>query len=237
MANNPPPKWVTVTMIIFFMALCILLISAMLSGWPPAEGIFFKKLSLTKEQQLILLVAISGALGAFIHVATSFTDYIGSQQFERSWISWYLMRPFIGATLALAFYFLLRGGLVTVNVDSPQIANQYSAAQDSVLYIHYDTAQKIHIKSSADTLTGFTRIGTERLPVRRDGLPINPFGVTAISILAGLFSRQAVDKLREIFENLFLTKEKVERANPLAEKKNANDVPGSDEITGEEPVG
>jgi hypothetical protein len=32
---------------------------------------------------------------------------------------------------------------------------------------------------------------------------INPFGVTAISGLAGLFSKQTVDKLRDIFEHAF----------------------------------
>ncbi len=81
------------------------------------EAEVFRKFNLGSEQQLILLVAIGGAFGAFVHVAISFTDYLGSQQFEKSWISWYLMRPFIGATLALAFYFLLRGGLIQPNPD------------------------------------------------------------------------------------------------------------------------
>ena len=240
MANNPPKKWVTITILILFMALCVFLVSAITSGWPPSKGFLFRKFNLGSEQQLILLVAIGGALGAFVHVATSFTDYLGSQQFEKSWISWYLMRPFIGATLALAFYFLLRGGLININVDSPQVASEYASVQDSVTYLYVDTAanvSKTPIRSTSDTLAGFRKIGVERMPVRQDRMPINPFGVTAVSILAGLFSRQAVDKLREIFENLFLPKEKVERANPLVEKKNTDAATETEDADDEQPVG
>ena len=44
---------------------------------------------------------------------------------------------------------------------------------------------------------------------------INPYGIAAISALAGLFSKQATDKLREIFDTLFRTTEPVVRADPL----------------------
>lgn len=44
---------------------------------------------------------------------------------------------------------------------------------------------------------------------------INPYGVAAIAALTGLFSRQATDKLREVFETLFLTGQKVGRKDPL----------------------
>jgi hypothetical protein len=36
---------------------------------------------------------------------------------------------------------------------------------------------------------------------------VNPFGVAAIAGLAGLFSKQAVDKLREVFEQAFPVKQ------------------------------
>ncbi len=34
---------------------------------------------------------------------------------------------------------------------------------------------------------------------------LSPYGVAAIAGLAGMFSKQATDKLREVFENLFRT--------------------------------
>ncbi len=44
----------------------------------------------------------------------------------------------------------------------------------------------------------------------------SPYGIAAICALAGMFSRQATDKLREVFDTLFHTREPVVRADPLA---------------------
>jgi hypothetical protein len=44
---------------------------------------------------------------------------------------------------------------------------------------------------------------------------LNPYGIAGISALAGMFSKQATDKLREVFDTLFLTREPVRRADPL----------------------
>ena len=44
----------------------------------------------------------------------------------------------------------------------------------------------------------------------------SPYGIAAICALAGMFSRQATDKLREVFDTLFRTREPVDRADPLA---------------------
>lgn len=48
---------------------------------------------------------------------------------------------------------------------------------------------------------------------------LNPYGIAAISALAGMFSKQATDKLREIFDTLFRTREPVGRADPLNRAK------------------
>jgi hypothetical protein len=50
---------------------------------------------------------------------------------------------------------------------------------------------------------------------------LNPYGIAAISALAGMFSKQATDKLREIFDTLFRTREPVSRADPLDRAKPA----------------
>jgi hypothetical protein len=106
------------------------------------------------ETRFLLLVMVAGALGSYIHLATSFADYLGNRQFVKSWGWWYILRPFIGMALAIMFYFAARGGLIA----------------------------------------GTT--GAENL---------SPYGIAAIAGLAGLFSKQATDKLREVFENLFKT--------------------------------
>jgi hypothetical protein len=103
------------------------------------------------ETRFILLALCAGALGSFIHTATSFADFVGNQQLVKSWLWWYLLRPFIGSCLAMTLYFAIRAGLMPAQ-------------------------------------------GTSGL---------NPFGVVTIAALAGMFAKQATDKLREIFENLF----------------------------------
>jgi hypothetical protein len=46
-------------------------------------------------------------------------------------------------------------------------------------------------------------------------LLLNPYGIAAISAMAGMFSKQAIDKLREVFDTLFQAREPVNRADPL----------------------
>jgi hypothetical protein len=46
---------------------------------------------------------------------------------------------------------------------------------------------------------------------------LNPYGIAAVSALAGMFSKQAIDKLREVFDTLFRTREPVSRTDPLAQ--------------------
>jgi len=44
---------------------------------------------------------------------------------------------------------------------------------------------------------------------------LSPYGVAAIAGLAGMFSKQATDKLREVFENLFKTEHPPNRSDKL----------------------
>lgn len=113
------------------------------------------------EERLLLLVIVAGALGSYIHSATSYTDYRGNRQFNPSWMLWYLLRPLMGVCLALVVYFAVRGGLLLLVVN-----------------------------------------GSEATEARN----INPFGVAAVAGLTGMFSKQAADKLAEVFTTLFKSK-------------------------------
>jgi hypothetical protein len=108
------------------------------------------------ESGLLLLVIVAAALGSYIHSATSFVSYVGNKSLVMSWAWWYILRPFIGVALALVFYFVIRGGLLSANT---------SAGEVSI------------------------------------------YGITAIAGLVGMFSKQATDKLGEVFNTLFKTKE------------------------------
>lgn len=65
------------------------------------------------ETRYLLIVAIAGAIGSYIHLATSFADFVGNRKLKTSWNIWYLLRPFIGSSLAIVVYFVLRGGLTS----------------------------------------------------------------------------------------------------------------------------
>ena len=109
-------------------------------------------LQTTFDERLLLLVIVAGILGAFVHGATSLADYIGNNNFNRSWTWFYLLRPAIGMSLALVFYFVIRGGFLSTT------------------------------GGAAD---------------------INPYGIAALAGLVGMFSKQATDKLSEVFGTLF----------------------------------
>jgi hypothetical protein len=113
---------------------------------------------LNREVDLMLLVLLAGALGSFLHMAQSFSDFAGNRTLKSSWSWWYALRPFVGAALALIIYAVIRGGLVSVSA-SP----------------------------------GFDSTG------------LNPYGLIAGAALAGLFSKDATQKLGEVFRNLFNT--------------------------------
>jgi hypothetical protein len=110
----------------------------------------------TTDSALLLLVVLVSALGSYVHAATSFADYAGNKKLNTGWLWWYLLRVFIGSSLAILFYFALRGGFFTAGSNSDDI---------------------------------------------------NPYGVAALAGVVGLFSKQATDKLREIFDTAFRVRE------------------------------
>jgi hypothetical protein len=130
--------------------------------------------NLQLDHRLFFIVILAGGLGSYVHAATSFSTYVGNGSLHKSWTWWYLLRPIIGSVLALVFYLVIRGGLLSVSTG---------AAGD-----------------------------------------LNPFGVAAIAGMVGMFSKQAADKLKETFDNLFRT------------AKGQGDDQRLDKLTGTVPV-
>lgn len=158
----------------YFIALSVLDLYALISLWcvsktQPSVVIF--GYSIGGEVRIILIAVLSGCLGSLIHAMTSFTTYIGNRQFVKSWVCWYILRPFIGMSLALVFYFVIRGGFFTLSADADMVS---------------------------------------------------PFGVAGLGGLVGMFSKFAVDKLREIFMDIFKTTRPDERTDKLKENSEEN---------------
>jgi len=125
---------------------------------------WFPPLFISVKYKFILIAALTGSLGSLIHCMTSFATYVGNKQFVTSWIWWFVLRPFIGMSLALIFYFAVRGGFFAMAAETQALS---------------------------------------------------PFGIAGLSGLVGLFSKQAIDKLREVFETLFKTTEGDKRKDKL----------------------
>jgi hypothetical protein len=119
----------------------------------------------------LMIVMVAGALGSFIHTATSFGDFVGNNKLSTNWLWWYILRPFIGTALAAIFYLVIRGGFMSPGTDASSI---------------------------------------------------NLYGIVALAGLVGMFSKQATDKLGEVFTTMFKTspgagdaKRKDALANPV----------------------
>jgi len=143
--------------------------SAKLFRWPGSQN---------RAHNLLIIVALAGALGGLVHVATSFADYIGNRQLVFSWIWWLFLQVPVSMALAIVFYLLIRGGLMMTPSGN-----------------------------SADS-------------------QVNPYGIAGLSTVVGMFSKQATDKLSEVFTTLFKSDKNKQRSEPLS----ADGKPGIDRL-------
>jgi len=71
---------------------------------------------------LLILVALMGFLGNMVHIASSFTAFIGNGTFKRTWILWYFVKPFTAAALAIIIYLVIRAGFLSYGTGAAGIS-------------------------------------------------------------------------------------------------------------------
>ena len=108
--------------------------------------------SVSDEGRYLLMVIAGGALGSVVHAMTSLADYVGNRLLVSSWGLWYVTRVFVGSSLALIIYLIIRAGLLAPAAD--------------------------------------VRV-------------INSFGIVAVSVLVGMFSKATLDKINSVADVLF----------------------------------
>ncbi len=104
-----------VGLFIFTLSLCMAY--WLVDIWPTSEAV--GKIVVWNgftESIALQITMICGAIGAFVHVATSFASFAGNRSLRASWAWWFVLRPVVGAAMALIFYFILRSGLL---LDGP----------------------------------------------------------------------------------------------------------------------
>ncbi len=159
-----------VLLCIYFVLLVPTTLYFLIATWPvsstgidPGQVEYFHgwlTISLCLETRVLLLVILSGILGAFIHFGTSYIFFAGRNELLKNFTVWYILRPLIGAALAVITYFVFRGVLFSADTD---LSN------------------------------------------------INLYGMLAIAGLVGMFSKQAIEKLRQVFDDLFMKVKDIEK--------------------------
>jgi len=96
--------------------------------WLRCARVFGWKILLPFEIRLMLIVALAAAMGSFVHVATSFSGFIGAGKYDPNWLWFYILRVPIGISLAEVFYFAVRGGVLTSTSTSSSDINPYGVA-------------------------------------------------------------------------------------------------------------
>lgn len=241
--------WI-ITLTILFGVMAILLFYTIICIWPSGYvsskdpfKLFGSIYTITAEHRFLLLMVLGGALGANVHLIISFTAFVGNRTFVTTWIPWYLLRPLIGAGMAMFFYMLLRGGILTYSPPvSPELPenNQVTTApvtpavtegevsasavpeEATVHGATPDTAAVDSAATTPDSTAAIPAAEKSEATAQRDSVPLNPYGMMAIACLVGLFSKEASEKLEEVFKTLFNVKEKVQYKDPLPADKNDN---------------
>jgi hypothetical protein len=117
----------------------VLLIDALIAVWPAVNApagearsvpfpFGFAEFNMVQNTALLLLVVIAAGLGATVNTTTEFAYRVGDNRLDRSYLWWYPMRYVIAATLALVFYFVVRGGLLNTTASASDELNVYVLA-------------------------------------------------------------------------------------------------------------
>jgi hypothetical protein len=92
----------------------------------------FNNSKIHREFQLILLSLFFGLIGSTMHGLASLVTYVASKRYRNEWFLWYLGRPIIGGVIALMFYVIIRGGILSINAQ-PTDLNYFGIAAISVI--------------------------------------------------------------------------------------------------------
>ena len=100
---------------------------------------------ISREVQLLLLVIFAGALGSYLHAVMSLADYISKTELTSSYFWWYISRPFLGMSMALVFYAVLRGGFLAGTPADANVVNPFGVVTIGALVgmFSYKAATKL----------------------------------------------------------------------------------------------
>lgn len=124
-----PSQYVTWLVFAYIAVMLSFTLWVLVRIWPDGsdEQLTLCTFSIHTESRYLLAIITSGTIGALSETAYSFIRYVGTRQFRLSWAMWYLLKPLIGASLALVIYLLVRGGFFAGSAQ-PQDINLFGLA-------------------------------------------------------------------------------------------------------------
>ncbi|MBW7991244.1 MAG: hypothetical protein FVQ84_14700 [Planctomycetes bacterium] len=153
---------------VYLILLSIILLVAIVQCWPSSavsKGSIRSLLptrflcwtfSLSNEGRLLLIVVLAGALGGQVRSLRSLAWYTGNKELKKSWLLQYVLSPFVGATLAIVTYFVIRGGFVSAGSNIQQSSVYVYAGIASIVGIASEPVA-LKLKQVAESL--FTKPG------------------------------------------------------------------------------
>jgi len=106
---------------------------------------------------------MAGALGSLVHALRSLFWYVGNRLLIVSWLAMYIMLPFVGMTLALIFYFVIRGGFFSPQA-TVQETSLFGFAALAGLIGMFSPQAVLKLKQVAETVLAKPESGKESLP-------------------------------------------------------------------------
>jgi hypothetical protein len=119
----PAKGIITVTVLLVMIAAALLL--GVISFWPvvpPTASNATPPDMSGSEIRLFIVVILLGALGGVLHAIRSLYWYVGNRTLKMSWLLMYFLLPLIGASLAVVFYVVLRGGLISPTAGTSAVS-------------------------------------------------------------------------------------------------------------------
>jgi hypothetical protein len=144
--QNVTREWIVGLSGIFIVA-TLGLLAAAFALWPPDTGVakIAESWIPTREQNLLLLMAVLGGIGAMAYVLRSFSTYVGERKLVWSWVPAYILVVFLGAALATITYIVLRAGLIGANSTAEGNTWGFAAVSALVGLFNAQTASKLKV--------------------------------------------------------------------------------------------
>jgi hypothetical protein len=167
----------TVALMLYLLGSVVLLLYCLIQFWPsptPAGGseptaipakLFWWQVVVSDEVRLLLIVALSGALGALVHTLRSLYWYVGNRALKYAWVPMYVMTPMVGLTLGLVFYLVFRGGLFSSQATVQTTSPFGFAAMAALVGMFSDQAAE-KLKQAASMLLADAPTGADHAPTQ-----------------------------------------------------------------------